>query len=311
MAVAQLDITIIIPFLNEEENIERLCSTLNDYLASLKPLTFEVIFIDDGSTDNSVNLLKQQAHSEYTAKIIKLSKNFGSLPALRAGIKKASGKYVTFQFADLQDPIELLPRLYKKVQERSDIVWACRNHANKQNPFFSRMYARMMRKYAVPNFPDNGFDIAMFNEKVKEELNENIEKNSSIFLQMLSLGYQQDYIFYDKRDRVAGKSKWTFSRKMKLVVDSFVAFSYAPVRLVTIMGISFAALGFLWMLYIIIHELFIEDLPLGLPALLSVLLMGFGVTNISLGIIAEYLWRTLDASRKRKAFIIDQVFELN
>ena len=176
---------------------------------------------------------------------------------------------------------------------------------------FSKLYGKLMRKYAVSNFPDYGFDIAFFNKKVKDELNSNIEKNSSIFLQMLDLGFKQDYIFYDKIERKAGSSKWTFSKKFKLVVDSFVSFSYAPIRLVTIAGIFFSISGFLWMSYILFYDLYIKDLPLGLPALLSVLLVGFGVTNISLGIIAEYLWRTLDASRKRKAFIVDKIIMLN
>ncbi len=308
--ISKPDISIVIPFLNEEESIPLLVNSLNEYLKTLEQ-SFEVVFVDDGSTDDSIQVLKRSGHNSYRAKIVKLSKNYGSILALSAGIQNTSADLVTFQFADLQDPLELLPQLYSKYKEGNDIVWACRNKANEQNPFFSRMYGNLMRKYAVSNFPNNGFDIAFFNKKVKDELIQNVEKNSSIFLQILDLGFKQDYIYYDKKDRKAGKSKWSFAKKFKLVVDSFVAYSYAPIRLVTVAGVLFALAGFLWMAYIIFYDQFIEDLPLGLPALLCVLLVGFGVTNISLGIIAEYLWRTLDVSRQRKAFVIDEVIQID
>ena len=149
------DISIVIPFLNEEENIPKLVQTLNQYLSSQQQ-RFEVIFVDDGSTDNSLQLLCQSDHQSYSCKIIKLSKNFGSIPALSAGVLHSSADIVTFLYADLQDPIELIPRLYKKFKEGNDIVWACRNFGYKESRFFSKLYARLMRKYAVSNFPENG-----------------------------------------------------------------------------------------------------------------------------------------------------------
>jgi dolichol-phosphate mannosyltransferase len=142
------------------------------------------------------------------------------------------------------------------------------------------------------------------------QLNTNIEANSSIFLQILTLGYKQTTIEYDKKIRAKGKSKWTLSKKIKLFIDSFVAFSYAPIRFVTVIGILLFFTGIIWSTYLIIRKLTYNDLESGWPALVSILLMGFGITNISLGIIAEYLWRTLDASRKRPVFIIDNIIEL-
>ncbi|MDX5438347.1 MAG: glycosyl transferase family 2, partial [Pontibacter sp.] len=114
---------------------------------------------------------------------------------------------------------------------------------------------------------------------------------------------------YDKKARLVGKSKWTISKKIKLLIDSFVAFSFAPIRLVSFIGIVFFLLGIMWSGYIIFRKIMFDDLASGWPALLSILMVGFGVTNISLGIIAEYLWRTLDASRKRPVFVIDEIVE--
>lgn len=168
-----------------------------------------------------------------------------------------------------------------------------------------------MRKYAVKNFPQEGFDIVMFTAKVRQEINDNIEANSSLFLQILSCGFKQTSVTYHKEKRKAGKSKWTFWKKIKLVIDSFVAFSYAPVRLVTVTGVIFSSCGFMYAGYLFFRALVYHDLQQGWPALVSILMIGFGITNISLGIIAEYLWRTLDASRKRKVFIIDEIVELN
>ena len=175
---------------------------------------------------------------------------------------------------------------------------------------FSEFYAYMMKKFVNSKFPGKGFDIVFFNKKVKENLDRNIELNSSIQLQILTLGYNSENIYYDKRERKVGKSKWTFAKKMKLFIDSFVAFSFAPIRLVSMVGILFFILGSIWTVYIILRKLIFDDLAAGWPALMSILMVGFGITNISLGIIAEYLWRTLDASRKRPLFIIDEIIEL-
>ena len=172
------------------------------------------------------------------------------------------------------------------------------------------MYASLMKKYAVSTFPRNGFDIVLFTKKVADYLNSNIEANSSIFLQILILGFKQISISYEKQVRKKGKSKWTLKKKVKLFIDSFVAFSYAPIRFVTLFGVLFFVIGFIWTIYIVLREIIIGDLNGGWPTLLSILLIGFGITNISLGIIAEYLWRTLDSTRKRPVFIIDKITEI-
>src|SRR5207249_9125850 len=133
----------------------------------------------------------------------------------------------------------------------------------------------------------------------------------SILLQLLSFGIPFDTLYYEKKDRHSGKSKWSTSKKIKLLVDSFVAFSYAPIRFVTLLGFGFFFFGFAFMAYIICRKLFVGDPITGWPSLVSILMLGFGVTNISLGIIAEYLWRTLDEARKRPIFIIDEVVEIS
>jgi dolichol-phosphate mannosyltransferase len=305
-------VSIISPFLNESGNIENYINSLNGFFLN-KPYTAEVILVDDGSTDNSIELLQSQNFGNYEIKVIKLSKNFGAQAAVRAGISHATGDYITFLPADLQDPLDLIDRSLEVVeQKRADIVYAFRKTTNNSffESVFSEFYAFMMKKFVSPKFPGKGFDIVFFNKKVKEDLNRNIELNSSIQLQILTLGYSSENVYYDKRERKVGKSKWTFSKKMKLFIDSFVAFSFAPIRLVSMVGILFFIIGTAWTIYIILRKLLFDDLAAGWPALMSILMVGFGITNISLGIIAEYLWRTLDASRKRPLFIIDEIIDL-
>ncbi|MFI5128889.1 MAG: glycosyltransferase [Chitinophagales bacterium] len=306
-------ITVIIPIFNEYEGIPFLVDSLNEFFGQNVQLNAEVIFVNDGSRDNSVERLASMVHKTYKAKVISFSRNFGSHAALRAGISHASGDYICFNYADLQDPLDLIVRMKDLMDQGSDIVWAQRESTKVPwgEKMFSKFYARLMQKFAFKNFPEKGFDIVMFNKKVAAEVNKNVEANSSIFLQILGMGFSQTSITYKKRERKTGVSKWTLSKKIKLFIDSFVAFSYAPIRFVTIVGIIFFIVGILWSVYIVFRKIAFDDLNAGWPAMMSILMIGFGVTNISLGIIAEYLWRTLDASRKRQVFIIDEIKELD
>jgi glycosyltransferase involved in cell wall biosynthesis len=306
------NISIIIPFLNESGNIPSLIEEINKFSSSNNTLIIEVIFVNDGSTDDSIEILKSYKLNTFSSKIISFSKNFGSHAALRAGILNSNGDFITFMYADLQDPIDLISELYLKCKLGFDICWAKRSNVtiSKFDKLFSLFYSRLMKKFATSLYPENGFDIVMFNEKVKEQLNYSIQANSSIFLQILTLGFNQTEILYEKVERKVGKSKWSIKKKIKLFIDSFVSFSYAPIKLVSITGFLFFFTGILWTFYIILRKLVINDLPEGWPALTSILLIGFGITNISLGIIAEYLWRTLDETRKRPVFIIDEIIKL-
>jgi polyisoprenyl-phosphate glycosyltransferase len=306
------NLSLIIPIYNEYEGIPFLVQNLNDFFGEHMHLLPEVIFVNDGSKDGSVERLQDMKHETYKAKIISLSRNFGSHAALRAGISIASGELVCFNYADLQDPLELILQMEEKTKEGNEIIWAHRESTKVSlgEKTFSSIYAYLMKKFAFSNFPEKGFDIVMFNKKVATQVKNNVEANSSIFLQILGMGFRQASVSYKKRDRKTGVSKWTMAKKVKLFIDSFVAFSYAPIRLVTIIGISMFFIGSLWTIYIILRTLLYHNLASGWPALVSILMIGFGITNISLGIIAEYLWRTLDASRKRPVFIIDKIVEL-
>jgi len=307
-----MKLSVIVPFLNEAENIQPLTEAISAYCLARPHLRIEVLFVNDGSTDESVVKLRETVHRGYDARLISLSRNFGSHAALRAGIRLASGDRITFMYADLQDPIELIDRLIESSSRPGTISWGMR--ASTQSSFFertfSRSYSALMRRFVSAHYPSNGFDVVMFDQKVQEILNTHQESHSSLFLQILTMGFRHVFISYDKTDRKRGKSKWTIGKKVKLLVDSFVAFSYAPIRFVTIVGVSMFITGMLWTIYIVLRKLIADDLSEGWPAMVSILTLGFGLTNISLGIIAEYLWRSLDASRRRPVYIIEEESQL-
>ncbi|MCI8699825.1 MAG: glycosyltransferase [Clostridia bacterium] len=303
------NISIVIPFLNEEDNIEELVNYLNE---NCKQAEFhaEVVFVDDGSTDNSIEVLKKQNFENFDAKIVKLSKNYGSHNAIRAGIQNATNDICTFFSADLQEPFSVITRMYEKIQQGAQVVCAYKENVSigKIEKLFSNSYSKLIKKYAVKDFPVEGANTLMFNGQAKEILNNNIEKNSSIMLQILDMGFKKEFIPYSLNARKNGKSKWTFSKRIKLFIDSFVNFSYMPIRAVSIIGIIMSVISVLIAIFTIIYKIFVNNqMPMGYPTLLVVVLLGFGITNISLGIVAEYIWRILDSTRNRPAFIVDRV----
>ena len=306
-------ISIIIPFYNEEDNLKELDENLLKKLVLLDSFIIELIFVNDGSKDLSLDKLKTINFKDYSAKVINLSKNFGSHAAVFAGIKNSTGDYVTILSSDFQDDVDVVLKMYDRINKGADIVFPLRKDDKSVSisKLFSNIYASLMRKYAVKNFPNENFDLFFIKAKVREILIDTYEPNLSLFLHIMNLGYVQDFIYYDRHKRKNGKSKWTLAKKVKLLIDSFVGHSYAPIRFVSIVGFLLFIIGVGMSLIVVVRTIIYNDLISGWPTLISILLLGFGITNISLGIIAEYLWRTLDAARKKPVFIIDDVINLN
>ena len=302
------DVSLVIPFLNEEENLPDLVARLNEY-AITQPFSIEAVFVDDGSTDSSVRALRE-IESAVPLKLVRLSRNFGSHAALRAGITQAVGRYAMFFSADLQEPFSMIGEMYAKACEGYDIVAArkAETQISSSERFFSSIHTALIRKFALSDYPKGGANNFLFNTKVKKCICENQENNSSIHMQIINMGFRRAIVDVSLTNRQRGKTKWTFSKKFKLLIDSFVAFSYAPIRAISMLGIIVFVVGLAYALWIVITQvtgMFAFD-P-GFPTLISVLLIGFGLSNFSLGIVAEYIWRTLDAARGRPVFIIDSV----
>ena len=306
MEKVKAGISVVVPFLNEEEGIRLFCETADEYAGGLD-FPVELVFVNDGSTDRSAEILAEYSFRNIEqAQLVNLSKNFGSHAAIRAGLTRAKHDICTWIGCDLQEPQELIPAAMEKLQDGYDVVYIEKESivVSKANRMFSKMYSWLMKKFAVSNYSSGGISTIVFNRKIKDYLNANIENNSSIMLQIMDAGFREITIPMHFHERSAGVSKWTLKKKIKLLIDSFVAFSFAPIRLVTIIGIALFALGILLGLITIINKIVNPAVPGGYSTLICILSLGFGVTNISLGIVAEYLWRAYDAARGRPCFII-------
>lgn len=304
-------VSILVPFLNEEDSILIFCKTIDEYVKT-NSFKVELVFINDGSSDDTAEKIRQYHFFNICAvKLIELSKNFGSHAALRAGLVHASFDICTWLSCDLQEPLEIINIAYEKIsKQKFDAVYFEKKSVKVSSleRLFSKTYSSLMQKYAVKNYGSGGTTTIAFNGKIKKLLNDNIESNSSIMLQIIDSGFKYCNVKLDYGARITGTSKWTFAKKIKLFIDSFVAFSFMPIRLVSIVGFIIFFVGIAVGLATIISKIVHPELPpLGYPTLVSILALGFGITNISLGIIAEYLWRTYDAARKRPVFIISDV----
>jgi dolichol-phosphate mannosyltransferase len=305
-------VSVVVPFLNERESLPLFCEFI-ERKAAAAAYDIEVIFVDDGSADDSVRIIEDYAFRHCVrVRVISFSRNFGSHAAVRAGVSRSTGDYCTFVGADLEEPEDMLDVMYEKITEGHDAVYIEKGSVSRSvaAKFSSNIYSALMRKYAVKNYRSGGVNNIMFNRKIAAYLNENIEPNSSVHLQIIDAGFDSVIVGMDYRKRAGGSSKWTLSKKVKLFIDSFVGFSYMPIRAVSTVGILFAFVGIAYGIYIIIVRLAYPQMEQGFATIVALLLFGFGITNISLGVIAEYLWRTFDAARNRPAFIISEEIEV-
>jgi len=299
-------ISVIIPTFNEEENLPLLYQRLQDVTKDSED-EFEFIFVDDGSSDNSFNILKALARADSRIKIIRFSRNFGSHSACRAGLVHSKGDACAFISADLQDAPELISRLIEKWEKGYEVVIGVRELEGKSKRLFPRIYYKMVRRFALKNMPEDGTDVFLIDRKVVNVVRGIKEKNTSIFGLLLWSGFNQGFVQYKRQKRRKGKSKWTFGKKVKLFIDTFISFSYFPIRFISFVGILLAFSGFMYAIIVVINRLFLGSPIEGWSSLMVVLLLVSGVQLLMLGILGEYLWRNFDESRNRPIFIIDKM----
>lgn len=295
-------------------------SSLHDLLAELRVVAdknpaddFEFIFVDDGSGDRSFAVLQELAGEEPRMTVVKLSRNFGSNPAIMAGMSQANGDAVAAIAADLQDPPALLHDMIELWREDHKVVIAARR--GRQDPFpaslLSDAFYWLFRRYAIKTMPHRGFDFFLIDRQVCALINDIQENNAYLMGLILWLGFEPYVLFYDRqaRKKEYGRSMWSLKRKLKYFVDSFVAFSYFPIRMASAMGLLFSVLGMLYALWVIYARLALGIETEGWASLMIAVLIAAGVQMLILGVIGEYLWRSLDETRRRPPFIIEKIIE--
>lgn len=303
-----MKLSIIVPVYFNEYNLNPLYETLRKEVFSKLDCDYELIFVDDGSQDNSYQVMCQLAEKDEHIKLIKLSRNFGSHSAILAGYMYCTGDCATSISADLQDPPEIILQMLERWKQGNKVVLAVREDREEplKQKIFSNTYYSMMKKFAIPNMPSGGFDCSLVDRKVIDMLNLMEEKNTTIMGQILWCGFKTDTIYYVRKKREIGKSKWTLSKKIKLFIDSFVGFSYAPIRFISIVGFLFFLSSIIWSIYIIVMKITGHIVLAGWSTLVILNLFSFGVIMSTLGVIGEYLWRVFDTARKRPPFIVEE-----
>ena len=308
------ELSIVIPVYNEEAVIPALIDRLQEFIARLTPLVTEIILVDDHSVDHSLELLKAACRKDSRFRYARLAKNSGSHVAIMAGLAQTRGACSVFLAADLQDPPELILQMLDLWRAGHHVVWAVREERegiSKTDLFMANTFYRLLNLLGEVNLPPRGSDFALLDRKVVDALLKSAGSNPSIGGEIARLGFSSAQIRYTKEKRAAGDSKWTLKRKLKAFADAFVSFSYAPLRAMSYLGMLFSLLGFAYALVVIFLRLMTRTPVQGWASLIVVVLVLGGVQMMMLGILGEYLWRTLEAARQRPIYFLEDSSDLN
>lgn len=303
--------SIIIPIYYNELNLPDTLPRLLALEENLEDMRLELVCVDDGSGDRSLDILErfQEKHPE-KIKVVKLTRNFGSMAAIQAGLTVATGDCAGVIAADLQDPPELFIEMLQYWQQGIKAVFATRQDRDESlmQKLLSNSYYFLLRKMAIENYPKGGFDFLLVDRQVIDQINIIEEKNTNIFSLIFWLGFPYITIPYTREERKKGKSRWTLRKKLKLFTDSFVAFSFVPIRFLSAIGFIVALLSFFYGAFILFAWLSFQIDVKGYVPMMLVLSFTSGLQMIMLGVLGEYLWRTLDETRKRPAYVIDEIY---
>lgn len=301
-------ISIVIPVYYNSDTLEMLYEDMKEKI--LPQLgDYEIVFVDDGSGDNSWEIMNKIRERDDRVVCTRLSKNFGEHAALLAGLSICTGDCAVTKQADLQEDSTLILDMYESWKRGNKVVLAIRESRDEGafKKFMAGMYYWIVRKMINKEMPQGGCDCYLVDRQVIECLEKMEEKNSSLTLQVMWLGFRSEKIYFHRLDRTVGKSRWTFAKKFKLVMDSMMSFTYLPVRFMSGCGIVFFIAAIIGMILTIKEKLTVGTPILGYASLMCVVLFSSGLILLMLGILGEYIWRTLDASRNRPPFIIDVV----
>jgi glycosyltransferase involved in cell wall biosynthesis len=304
-------LSVIVPVYCNGETLPLLDAEFNKIEAELAALdmALELIFVDDGSYDDSLARLMDIRARRDNAKVVKLTRNFGAVGAVKTGFRFCSGDCFVAVAADLQDPVDRLPEMVQHWLDGARYVILVRRERG--DPLATRLFAglfqRLVRRLIFANFPKGGFDVALMDKALLPHM-QNSGKNVNPSLMSFYLGYKPTILHYDREERRHGTSKWNFRRKLNYFVDSLLGFSNKPMRIAAMLGLSVAAVSFLYGLMVIVATL-IEGSPVpGFPSLAALISFLCGTILFVLATIGEYVWRIFDQLDQRPEAVVEEVF---
>ena len=310
MSVKRDRISVVVPVYFNAATLPRLAERLRAIWQSAD-FDLEAIFVDDGSGDDSWDRIVTIARQWPAARGVRFTRNFGSQMAIVAGLREATGDAAAVLSADLQEPPELLPNLVEAWRRGATAALAVRQ--SRPEPWPTRaaagLYYRSLRRLAFADMPAQGFDCFLIGCPAIDFLVENREVNTSLPGLLLWGGFPTALVPYERVAREEGHSRWTMAKKLKYFIDSLISFSYAPLRWMSVAGTLLALLAFAYAAFLVFFRIFHGQSVQGWTTTMVVLAFLSGVQLLSLGILGEYLWRTLDAARARKGFLVREKTE--
>ena len=304
-------VSVIVPAYNEEIVIKSFYQKISSVLDS-QPLEAEIIFVNDGSTDSTLEILLQLKELDFRIIIVDLSRNFGKEIAMTAGLDCCKGDAVVIIDADLQDPPELIPELILKWQAGYDVVYAKRISREGESPLkklTSKTFYRILKHLSRVNIPEDTGDFRLMSRRAVNALNSLRERNRYMKGLFAWIGYPQIAVLYHRDPRYAGETKWNYYGLWNLAVEGITSFSTAPLKISTYMGILTATGAFLYGIWIIFKTLIYGDPVAGFPTMMAIILFLGGTQLLALGIIGEYLGRIFSESKQRPLYLINGLYQ--
>ena len=303
-------LSVIVPCYNEEKAILLFYKEFCKIYSCMKDVEFQVIFIDDGSSDNTLNEIKKIADGDECCSYISFSRNFGKESAMYAGFENSTGNYVCLMDADLQDPPRLLPEMFEAIKEEGYDSAATRRVTRKGEPpirsFFARMFYKIMNKISDTELMDGARDYRLMTRQFVNSLLEMKEYNRFSKGLFGWVGYQTKWIEFENVERVAGETKWSFWKLLLYAIDGVVAFSTAPLAIASIVGMLMLLVAFIFIIFIIVRTLVFNDPTSGWPSLVCIITLIGGIQIFCVGIVGEYLSKIYLETKNRPVYIVKE-----
>lgn len=304
-------LTVIVPCYNEEEAIPlfhaEISKTREQFKTDFPGVEFELLFIDDGSKDKTLKVLKELRQKDDTVHYVSFSRNFGKEAGIYAGLAKSHGDYVVIMDCDLQDPPALLPDMYRAVTEEGYDSAATRRVTRKGEPpirsFFARCFYRFMGKISKTEFVDGARDYRIMNRKMVDAILSMSEYNRFTKGIYGWIGFDTKWFEYENIERVAGETKWSFWKLLMYSFEGIIGFSTAPLSIATFMGFIFTLVSFVLIVFIIIRTIIYGDPTSGWPSMICIITLFAGLQMFSIGILGAYLSKTYLETKNRPIFI--------
>ena len=308
--MSEKKLTMVVPAYNEEEALPIFYAEALRVEKELPGVEIEYLFIDDGSSDGTLEVLRDLHKKDARVRYVSFSRNFGKEAAIYAGLQNAAGDYVAILDADLQDPPALLPEMLQAIEEEGYDCVGSRRVTRKGEPpirsFFARMFYHIMKKISNADIVDGARDFQLMNRKVVKAILSMGEYNRFSKGIFGWVGFRKKWLEYENIERSAGETKWSFWKLFLYALDGIVAFSTAPLVIASVMGMVFCLVAFVAIIFIIVRTLIFGDPTSGWPSMVCIIIFIAGIQLLCMGILGQYMAKTYLETKKRPLYLVEE-----